>query len=714
MLVRDVMTEVQTTLNPYQKVSEAWVLIFDLDVTGLPVVDINKNIIGILTKDDIMTLGARYFNEQKDFNNTDNPFDQKVESVIQDDILIIQEDMQLERIIALDYEVFPVVNKQGKITGTLDKNQIKHHLFKEASNMLLQMDTIIDSTHNGIVAIDEDGFITIFNAAAEKITRRTKKEAIGNPLSEILIPQGLLEVLKKGESQLEHKFSIEYSAGKHIYLTSRSPIIENGKVMGAVGIFQDISEIEFISEELDSVKQLNNELKCIIESSYDGILITDIYEKIIKANQAHERITKLHSEKIQGLNFEELIKKGIYSKSIVKEVLNKKKPVTHMEQTPSHNHLLITGNPVRNKSGKIFRVVINIRDITELNQLREELEASRELSERYHTELTQLRGKIMRQEGLVFNSPKMQDLIDMALRVARVDSTILIFGESGVGKEVIAKIIHNNSKRREESFIPVNCATIPENLLESELFGYEKGAFTGANKEGKPGIFELAHNGTIFLDEIGEIPQSFQVKLLRVIQEREVLRVGGTKPRSINVRILVATNKNLETQMQQGKFREDLYFRLNVVPLYIPPLRERKEEIIPLIYTFKKKFTNQYTIEKEISPEVIDIFLNHDWPGNVRELENIIERLLVTAPGSTITSKNMPSQFINNNTSYAPQVSIQGILPLKVAVMELERQLIATALKDYGSTYKVARILQVDQSTIVRKIKNLRKKGLDI
>jgi Transcriptional regulator containing PAS, AAA-type ATPase, and DNA-binding domains len=301
----------------------------------------------------------------------------------------------------------------------------------------------------------------------------------------------------------------------------------------------------------------------------------------------------------------------------------------------------------------------------------------------------------------------MQELLKTALRLSQVDSTVLLLGESGVGKEVIATTIHARSHRKEGPFIAVNCGAIPADLLESELFGYEKGAFTGANREGKSGMFELANGGTLFLDEIGDLPKDFQVKLLRAIQEREIMRVGGSKPRPINVRIIAATNHDLENLVREGKFREDLYFRLNVVPLDIPPLRERKEDIIPLIYSFKNKFSKAYEINKDIMPEVYDILLQYQWPGNVRELENVIERLMVTTTGDTIGINDIPKHLINYTPDNHPEIKVQGIIPLKEAVNTVERQLITNALKQFGSTYKAARVLQVDQSTIVRKANKL-------
>jgi transcriptional regulator with PAS, ATPase and Fis domain len=307
----------------------------------------------------------------------------------------------------------------------------------------------------------------------------------------------------------------------------------------------------------------------------------------------------------------------------------------------------------------------------------------------------------------------MQELLALALRLAQVDSTILILGESGVGKDVNAKLVHKYSKRKEGPFVTVNCSAIPENLLESELFGYERGAFTGANREGKIGLFELADNGTLFLDEISELPLPFQAKLLRAIQEREIMPVGSSKPRSVNIRILVATNRNLEALVKEGKFREDLYFRLNVVPLYIWPLRERRQDIIPLTYTFRDKFCRAYGLKKDFIPEVLGIFLEYNWPGNIRELENLVERLLVTSPGEWITLADLPPGLFEH-IDYKSNIQVRGVMPLRLAILELEGQLIQNALKECGSTYKAAKALNIDQSTLARKMCRIRANKLKI
>ncbi|MFZ5631223.1 MAG: sigma-54 interaction domain-containing protein [Bacillota bacterium] len=311
--------------------------------------------------------------------------------------------------------------------------------------------------------------------------------------------------------------------------------------------------------------------------------------------------------------------------------------------------------------------------------------------------------------NIVARSAQMRELVRAALQVAKVDCTVLLLGESGTGKEVLANLMHVQSARP-GPLVKVNCGAIPETLLESELFGYEQGAFTGARKEGNAGKFEQAHRGTILLDEIGDLPLHLQVKLLRVLQEREIVRIGGSRPKKIDARIIASTNKDLYRMVQEGKFREDLFYRLNVIPLKIPPLRERKEDIMPLIYFFKRKFEKKYRIKRDCSSEVVRIFLSYDWPGNVRELENVIERIyVISAPNQLITPEMLIRDYLNINRQkhLAGAVSVHALTPLSTAVEEVERQLITMALSRFKTLKQVASALGVDESTISRKIKRL-------
>lgn len=614
-------------------------------------------------------------------------------------------------------EVWPVsvpwllaVDESGRLVGTLNAAAVARAMTERYQGRIKQLESILESAHNAIIAIDKDGLVTFYNEAAEKLVWRPKADVIGKHLSQVVIPLGLLDILKTGEKQYGYKFTIRYSRGPRTYLTNRTPIVEDGEVVGAVGVFQDVSEMEGIAEELTSVKNLNSELEAIIEASYDGIIITDAEGRILRVNRAHARLSGLTPEAIVGKTMEQLVKEGLLSASLVDPVLKARSAVSMVVETGSGNQLLVTGNPVFDSQGEVRRVVLNVRDLSELNDLKTQLEATRELSLRYQAELQELRSRMNNQNGIVINSVAMEKVIDLALRVARVDSTVLILGESGVGKDVVARIIHNNSPRQSGPFIKINCGAIPESLLESELFGYEPGAFSGASREGKPGMFELAHNGTLFLDEIAELPLALQVKLLRAIQDREIVRVGGVKARQINVRIIAATNQDLQAMVEEGRFREDLYFRLNVVPIKVPPLRERKEEIIPMAREFLKRFRHEYKLEKDFSPEVWDAFLQYAWPGNVRELQNMVERLLVTAPGPVITKDNLPIEMAEPGYQVSRnQVTVSGILPLKQAVDEVERQLIEKAVNVYGSTYKAAKALKVNQSTVARKLNKYRR-----
>lgn len=624
------------------------------------------------------------------------------------DFCPVSPDTSLEEAMDLPGRVLAVIGTEGELLGLFTKSDLALFLYRRTRLLGRELDAVLNAAHNGIVAINAEGIITTFNPAAEEITRRKRSEAIGKILADVLIPTGLLEILKTGEAKFGERLPVKYSIGTRIYVSNRSPIIEDGRVVGAVGIFQDISEFEFISQELNTVKELNKELKALIESSYDGILIARCDGVVAQVNKAYTRMTGLKEESIVGRSFQELVDGGHYASSIVDAVLKKKKSVTHLQISHLRNRLLITGNPVINEQGEIVRVVINVRDLTELEKLRQDLQDSKSLNRRYQAELCSLHDQQEQEQNIISNSPEIRSVIDLCIRVAQVDSTVLLLGDSGVGKEVLAKLIHNHSVRKQGPFIKINCGAIPEPLLESELFGYERGAFTGAGKEGKAGLFELAHNGTLLLDEIGDLPLSLQVKLLRVLQEKEVTRVGGIKTLDVNVRILAATNRNLADMVQRGVFREDLFFRLNVVPVQIPSLKERRSDIIPLLDLFCEKFHKKYGIRKQFSPEVLKIFYEYNWPGNIRELANAVERVVVTAPETVITPELLPESLLYASKINEAKVMVQGVLPFKEALLEMESQLINQALKLYGSTYKAAKILGIDQSTVIRKLQKIK------
>jgi len=345
-------------------------------------------------------------------------------------------------------------------------------------------------------------------------------------------------------------------------------------------------------------------------------------------------------------------------------------------------------------------VLATARDITELDRLQRQVERMAQDRERYHHELAGLRAGQVGRTEVIGSSPAMQRVMDLVRRVAPVDSTILLLGESGVGKGVLAAEIHRLSPRRSRPFVRIDCAALPASLLESELFGYSPGSFTGARREGKPGLIEQAHGGTLFIDEIGDVPLELQVKLLHVIQERRIIRLGAVTPTAVDIRIIAATHRDLESMVAEGRFRADLYYRLNVVPIRIPPLRERPEDIPVLARAFLDKFCARYGVERTLTPEAMARLMAHIWPGNVRELENLVERLVVTLDEREIRPEHLPLPSPGGSP-----VQVREVVPLKEAVAALELELVGEAYRRFGSSVKVGRALGIHQTTAARKIR---------
>lgn len=557
---------------------------------------------------------------------------------------------------------------------------------------------LLETLNSGVLFVDKEGKILLCNHKLMDMTGLKREELIGRYVQDVLPDQRVSEWMQREEYHFGQKMKVKGST----YLVHSRPVYKEGAVVGVVAVYSDISEREELQASLDYAQALNRQLDSIINSSYDGIYIADAHGVGVKVNKAYERITGVKPEELLGKNMKQVVEEGIVSDSVTLKVLKAKKPITIVQDVRG-KEVLATGSPVFDEEGRLINVITNIRDITELNQLKRDLEKTKALSEKYFSELARLRQKEIHDEGgLVARSQEMRQIFNLARRLGQFDSSVLILGESGVGKEVVAQLIHESGERRNHPFIKVNCGAIPHDLLESELFGYEAGAFTGASRRGKPGLFELADKGTLFLDEVGELPLDLQVKLLRAVQTLEITRVGGTKPIQVDVRIISATNRNLEQMVEEGKFRQDLYYRLNIVPIHIPPLRQRKADIIPLVHYFLNKINQKYGMQKKLSPEVLNIFHNYHWPGNIRELENFIERLVVTVDDDMIMVRHLPSEM------YADRFTQPAMArPLKEIVQDIEREVITQSLKQYKTTRKTAEVLGIDQSTLVRKIKRL-------
>ena len=562
-----------------------------------------------------------------------------------------------------------------------------------------EVKALLDSIHNPIIAIDTTGRAVYCNHAFEKIVGRSTNDIVGQELTALIADSQLYRILQTGKQELAKKLVIE----GHTFVSNRTIFKVGDKVIGAVAILQDISELESLSSELEHTRQISDELEAIIESSYDGIYVTDGQARTIRVNSAYERITGIKREEVLGRTMHELVEDGFFNESATIRVLETRLPTSLVQRIKTGKTVMVTGNPFFDKHQNIHLVVTNVRDVSELNRLQQKLETLEKQRNEAQVEARQLRETLRGRGETVLRSKKMQELHKTALRLSQVESTVLIQGESGVGKEIIADIIHDNGPRHKMPFIKFNCAAFPDQLVEAELFGYATGAFTGANKNGKAGLFEAAIGGSIFLDEIGELPLHLQAKLLRVLQKREIYRIGDPTPITVDVRIIAATNQDLKEMVREKKFREDLFFRLNVINLVVPPLRDRPESILPFTYHFLEKYNSLYRFSKQIDQKVISLFLEYDWPGNVRELENLIEQMVVITPGEIIDIQSLPDRW-KGSTADRTLPAI-GERPLNEIMSELERSLLEQAVHLHKTTRNIAKVLQINQSTVVRKLK---------
>lgn len=682
------MTPDPITLSPDQTVAEVLTIFMDNMIDGAPVVDKEAILLGLFTKRHIYRVISNGMDMQT-----------RVETLMTREVLVGHPEDEFGEVLNATVPRLPVVDDNGKVVGIITRGDIAKVFFNSYRNISLEFEAIMNSTHNMIVCVDEHGYIKVFNKAAEQSFGMKEEGVLGKHINAVFPTSNLNEIVITGNVEPMTKVLLN---GKW-YISNRSPIKRDGEIIGAVAVLQDISDLDKMSKELSYVKELNEELDAVVQSSFDGLFVTDGTGTVLRYNRAFEQLTGINARDYIGKTVTDIKRDGIISDPVTFQVLEQKKPVTLMQESKTGKITLTTGNPLINDKGEILRVVCNVRDMTEMSVLRQKLEQVQGLSQHYENQLRTLRLRYIGSDKMVVTSSKMRNLIDTVIRLAAVDSTILITGESGTGKELIAEVIHASSERNAKPLVKVNCGAIPENLMESELFGYEAGAFTGAKKEGKAGYIELASEGTLFLDEIGEVPLNLQVKLLRFLQSKEFIRVGGESYKTVDVRIIAATNRDLLEMVKVKQFREDLFYRLNVVPINSPPLRERKEDIPALVAHFIHLFNRRYRMNKIVSPGVIDVFMEYDWPGNVRELENLIERLVVITPKDIISSDDLPSNIreaVGVNSSY---VLVSGIVPLKHAIESVEKQLIEKAYAKFRTTRQMAKELQVDAATVVRK-----------
>lgn len=455
--------------------------------------------------------------------------------------------------------------------------------------------------------------------------------------------------------------------------------------------------------------QITNEefLKATLDAIHDGLIITDLNGTIIYANSAYTRILGVNLGKVINKKMRDLAPEALALK-----VMNTGKPIIKQPlRVPGVDIDVVACSTPIYENNHIIGAVSIFKDVTEIRQLNEKLNQIKTFAEYLQEELEKNTALPSSFQDMIGKSGKLQEALVRAVKASKSNVTVMVRGETGVGKELVAKAIHNASERAEKPFIKVNCAAIPENLLESELFGYEDGAFTGAKRGGKPGKFELAHTGTLFLDEIGDMSLALQAKLLRAIQEKEIERIGGIKSIPIDVRIIVATNQDLEKKVQERTFREDLYYRLNVYGIKIPPLRERKEDIPLLIFYFLNHFSKR---EKKKMPKIPQVYIKklirYCWPGNVRELQNTIECIVVSCESDTVEISDFPDYLteilaLNEEKTNNTNKDEDNNLNLKKLIAELEYATIIKALKfSSNNCSKAIKMLNISRSTFYEKL----------
>lgn len=558
------------------------------------------------------------------------------------------------------------------------------------------LQTILDSLTVGIVSIDLEGMITLFNEAAARFMGVSRQEALGRPLITILPNAGLVDVLQTGRPQIGRPQMM----GQRSVVSNRFPIIHRGELVGAVSLFLDVTEMEKISRELDSTRTIVRTLEEILAGAGEWMVVVDTNGVITMMSEGYAKFNGTDVSQAVGMHVTEVIQNTrmhIVAASGVAE-MGEKQTIKGRELIVNRIPLMDSGRAV----GAYGRVVF--KDVGQLYEIVTKLEMLESKVKYYEKELTQLRGARYTIVSIVGSGPAISAAKLEALRASRTDSTVLVFGETGTGKELFAHAIHAASQRRSGPFIKLNCAAVPAELLESELFGYEEGAFTGARRGGKPGKFEMAQGGTLFLDEIGDMPPAMQVKLLRVLQEREVERVGASFPRRVDIRIIAAAGKALEELVNAGSFRADLYYRINVIPIRIPPLRERREDIEAIADSFLTRLSNDTGEPKRtVSPGLLEMLKSHSWPGNVRELQNVLERVAAMSWGETLLPEYAPEYLLRSVSSLPTSV---GLNTLAAARAEAERKTILVALAAAGGNKtKAASILQIHRVKLYEKMK---------
>ncbi len=706
MRLEDMMTSEYSTLKAADSLRNAVRLLRNSKRDGLPVLNADGSLAGIFTKTNLYDALLKK-----------SSLDRPVSDYYNRNVVKISKDLSygevIEAVRRIPVGTGVVVDNGERVVGLFTKVELITSLFKEERLLNTRLNAMCQAMHNAIISVDDVGRINFINRSAGQLFMIDQDQVQGKYLDKVLPGLDIQRVLETSLVEIGANYTVRDTTT----LVNKTPLLDNGRVVGAIAIFQDITELESIAEEMGTVKRLNQTLQTVLDIGYDALVVVDENGLVILVNRTFLDFIRLEeeavmfrpvSEVLQNSRLHVVVKTGIPELNDIQFIDGKPYVVSRLP--------IVRDKQVIGAVGKI-----SFRRVDELRELATRLEAMNSRLAHFQEELKKARFKERPYhfEDIVTINPDMQSLIREARQAAQGLSTVLISGESGVGKELMAQAIHQDSPRCSAPFVKVNCAAIPENLLESEFFGYAEGAFTGAIKSGKKGLLDRADGGTLFLDEIGDMPLSLQGKILRILQEQTYERVGGTTTVRVNIRFIAATNQDLEIKVREGSFRKDLFYRLNVIPIPIPPLRERLEDIKPLVYAFLSKYNDIFGMKvQDLDGEALAVLSSYYWPGNIRELENVIERAMNFSVEETIGVQNLPPHL---NPGYRPEVLtdqsetpghrtsiINGMPAYRLEREEKERETITKALlKSEGNKSEAARILGISRSWLYQKMNRL-------
>jgi PAS domain S-box-containing protein len=672
---KDIVSPVDCQVTEKTTLREAIGIFKEMKWNLLPVTDAERNLQGVFTRSGLyqMILDG-------------SPLEAPIQPYIKKQARSIRIDTpyrEIEQIVKTSKVGTGVVlDEQDKVIGLLTKTDMVVALLKSANTLKDQLETILKHSNIGVLMTDGRMKVVYANEAFAKISGRSVDSIISKEIGEVF--PGLLN-----EDNSPH----HYEKFKSILHISSYETVNHQE--GKILLFQDISEFEKMAEELETVKKLKLTIETTLENAYDGILMTDERNMITMVSPPLLELFNLEKTEVLYKPVDQVLSQLKLGNVFSSEMAE----VSDFHEINGIRYI-VHRIPIK-KDGKVIGAIgkVMFRQLNEVSELFKRLQKAENKASFYHQQLQKSESARFTWDHIFSEDPYMEKLKKSAAKAAKGRSTVLVRGESGTGKELFAHAIHNSSARSEGKFVVVNCAAIPEDLLESEFFGYEEGAFTGAKQRGKIGKFDLANGGTLFLDEIGDMSLSLQAKLLRVLQEREFYRVGGNVRVKVDVRIIAATNRNLEEMVKQGEFREDLYYRLNVISLNIPPLRERVHDVEFLISGLMKELNSMLgTSITGISSQAKTALLRYEWPGNVRELRNVLERAMTFAEHGKIQAEDLPDYLISQLSSpLSEQISLAE---------DAELGAIRKALSQAnGNKAKAARLLGISRSGLYEKIK---------